>query len=65
MTDSTRLAADTSMGPVTLDVADVDRVTAYYRDAVGLSELDDPWGTVLRLTPGGRVTAQRRVDRAA
>jgi len=40
MTESTRLAADTSMGPVTLDVADLDAMTGYYRDAVGLSVLD-------------------------
>lgn len=40
MTDSTRLAADTAMGPVTLDVADLDAMTGYYRDAVGLSVLD-------------------------
>ncbi len=40
MTESTRLAADTAMGPVTLDVADLDGMTACYRDAVGLSVLD-------------------------
>ncbi len=40
MTDSARLAADTAMGAVTLDVADLDVMTAYYRDAVGLSVLD-------------------------
>ncbi|MDX2025993.1 VOC family protein [Microcella sp.] len=40
MSESTRLAADTSMGAVTLDVADLDGMTAYYRDAVGLSVLD-------------------------
>ncbi|MBA4344927.1 MAG: glyoxalase, partial [Microbacterium sp.] len=28
------------MGAVTLDVADLDGMTAYYRDAVGLSVLD-------------------------
>ena len=39
MTDSARLAADTAMGAVTLDVADLDSMTAYYRDAVGLSVL--------------------------
>lgn len=39
MTDSTRLAADTSMGAVTLDVADLDAMTAYYRDGVGLEVL--------------------------
>ena len=34
------LAADTAMGAVTLRVADLDAMTAYYRDAVGLSVLD-------------------------
>ena len=33
------LAADTAMGPVTLNVADLDAMTAYYRDAVGLDVL--------------------------
>lgn len=33
------LAADTAMGPVTLNVADLDVMTAYYRDAVGLDVL--------------------------
>ncbi|WP_297600752.1 VOC family protein [Microcella sp.] len=40
MSNQSRLAADTSMGPVTLDVADLDSMTAYYRDAVGLTVLD-------------------------
>jgi len=31
-----RLADDTAMGAVTLNVADLDAMTAYYRDAVGL-----------------------------
>ena len=31
-----QLAADPAMGPVTLNVADLDGMTAYYRDAVGL-----------------------------
>lgn len=39
MTDSSRLAADTAMGAVTLDVADLDAMTAYYRDGVGLAVL--------------------------
>ena len=39
MSNSARLAADTAMGAVTLDVADLDAMTAYYRDAVGLSVL--------------------------
>lgn len=34
------LAADTAMGAVTLNVADLDAMTAYYRDAVGLEVLD-------------------------
>jgi catechol 2,3-dioxygenase len=33
------LSADTAMGPVTLLVGDLDRMTAYYRDAVGLDVL--------------------------
>ena len=53
MTDTTRLAADTAMGPVTLDVADLDAMTAYYRDAVGLSVLDSA-GPVVTLGRAGR-----------
>jgi len=34
-----QLAADTSMGAVTLRVADLDAMTAYYRDGVGLQVL--------------------------
>ncbi|MDQ1587694.1 MAG: catechol 2,3-dioxygenase [Microbacteriaceae bacterium] len=34
-----RLAADTSMGPVTLRVANLDAMVAYYRDAVSLTLL--------------------------
>ena len=34
------LAADTSMGPVTLLVGDLDAMTKYYRDAVSLQVLD-------------------------
>ena len=41
----TSIAADTRMGAVTLDVADVDLVTRFYRDGVGL--------TVLAEQPGG------------
>lgn len=40
MSIDTRLAADTSMGAVTLNVADLDGMTAYYRDGVGLAVLD-------------------------
>ncbi len=39
MTATPRLAPDTSVGAVTLDVADLDRLTAYYRDGVGLEVL--------------------------
>lgn len=56
MTDTTRLAADTSMGPVTLDVADLDAMTAYYRDAIGLSVLDSA-GPVVTLGRAGDVGA--------
>lgn len=35
----TRLAADTAMGAVTLDVADLEAMTRYYRDAVTLDVL--------------------------
>ena len=52
MTDSARLAADTSMGAVTLDVADLDVMTGYYRDAVGLSVLDSA-GPVVTLGRSG------------
>ncbi len=34
------LAADTAMGAVTLNVADLDTMTAYYRDAIGLEVLE-------------------------
>ena len=39
MTDNNLLAADTSMGAVTLKVGDLDLMTRYYRDAVALSVL--------------------------
>ncbi|AJW79037.1 VOC family protein [Clavibacter michiganensis] len=39
------LSADTTMGPVTLLVGDLDRMTAYYRDAVGLEQLDEGTGS--------------------
>ncbi len=41
-----RLASDTAMGPVTLLVADLDRLTAYYRDAVALRVLEETESTV-------------------
>jgi catechol 2,3-dioxygenase len=45
-TDQNRLAADTAMGPVTLLVADLDAMVAYYRDAVTLTVLDEGAGRV-------------------
>ena len=56
MTDSARLAADTAMGAVTLDVADLDAMTAYYRDAVGLSVLTAD-GPAVTLGRAGDVSA--------
>ena len=41
------LAADTSMGPVTLRVGNLDAMTAYYRDAVVLRVLDETSDTVV------------------
>ena len=41
------LAADTSMGPVTLRVGNLDAMTAYYRDAVVLRVLDETADTVV------------------
>ncbi|WP_349899858.1 VOC family protein [Parafrigoribacterium soli] len=40
------LAADTSMGPVTLLVGDLDAMTRYYRDAVSLRVLSEAGDTV-------------------
>jgi catechol 2,3-dioxygenase len=40
------LAADTAMGAVTLLVADLDAMTAYYRDAVTLQVIDEAAGRV-------------------
>ena len=36
-----RLAADTAMGPVTLDVADLAGMTAFYRDVITLQVLSE------------------------
>ena len=47
------LAADTAMGAVTLNVADLDAMTAYYRDAVGLDVLSADGPRVV-LGRGGR-----------
>jgi catechol 2,3-dioxygenase len=48
MSDNTAnlLAADTAMGPVTLLVANLDTMIAYYRDAVTLSVIDEAPGRV-------------------
>ena len=48
MSDNTAnlLAADTAMGAVTLLVADLDAMVAYYRDAVTLSVIDEAAGRV-------------------
>ncbi|GAA1212901.1 VOC family protein [Rhodoglobus aureus] len=45
MTDP--LAADTAMGAVTLSVANLDALTAYYRDAVALTVLSESSDTVV------------------
>src|SRR3954469_5918640 len=42
-----QLAADTAMGAVTLNVADLDAMTAYYRDGVGLDVLSADGGRVV------------------
>ncbi len=46
-----RLAADTSMGPVTLDVADLAGMTAFYRDVITLQVLSED-GPVVTLGRG-------------
>ncbi len=46
------LAADTAMGAVTLNVADLDAMTAYYRDGVGLEVLSAEAGAVVLGRPG-------------
>jgi len=44
--NSNLLAADTSMGAVTLKVGNVDAMTKYYRDAIALQVLSEDAGTV-------------------
>lgn len=61
MTARELLAADTSMGTVTLLVADLDAMTAYYRDAVALSVLASTADTVTL----GRGTTPLIILRAA
>lgn len=46
-----RLAADTAMGPVTLDVADLDGMTAFYRDVITLQVISED-GPVVTLGRG-------------
>jgi catechol 2,3-dioxygenase len=53
MSSADLLASDTAMGPVTLLVADVDAMTAYYRDAVALEVLG---------SDGDRVTLGRGTE---
>src|SRR4051812_36850198 len=50
-----QLAADTAMGAVTLNVADLESMTAYYRDGVGLDVLssEGPRVTLGRAGQGG------------
>jgi catechol 2,3-dioxygenase len=48
-------AADTAMGAVTLNVADLDAMTAYYRDGVGLDVLSSAGGRVGLGRPGREV----------
>jgi catechol 2,3-dioxygenase len=47
-----QFAADTAMGAVTLNVADLDAMTAYYRDGVGLEVLSSEGGRVTLGRPG-------------
>lgn len=52
MSADAHLAADTSMGAVTLNVADLDGMTAYYRDGVGLTVLEQTGPKVTLGRPG-------------
>lgn len=66
MSTSDLLAADTSMGAVTLLVADLDGMTAYYRDAVALTVLPSPSDTAAADTVAlGRGTTPLIILRAA
>ncbi|WP_022906111.1 VOC family protein, partial [Curtobacterium sp. B18] len=47
MTTQDLLAADTSMGAVTLRVADLDRMIGYYRDGVRLTLLSNTGGVAV------------------
>ncbi|SOC51352.1 VOC family protein [Ornithinimicrobium cerasi] len=50
-TSTERLAADTAMGPVTLDVADLAGMTAFYRDVITLQVISEE-GPVVTLGRG-------------
>lgn len=52
MTSLDILAADTAMGPVTLKVADLDTMIAFYRDGVGLTLLAHDGPTAVLGRPG-------------
>ncbi|MDT0330589.1 VOC family protein [Nocardiopsis lambiniae] len=52
MSTGAHLAADTSMGAVTLNVADLDTMTAYHRDGVGLTVLEQTGPKVTLGRPG-------------
>ncbi|MFL1376700.1 MULTISPECIES: VOC family protein [unclassified Nocardiopsis] len=52
MSTDTHLSAGTSMGAVTLNVADLDAMTAYYRDGVGLTVLEQVGPQVTLGRPG-------------
>jgi catechol 2,3-dioxygenase len=56
-----QLAADTAMGAVTLNVADLDAMTAYYRDGVGLDVLSADGGRVVLGRTGVEGAAGREV----
>jgi catechol 2,3-dioxygenase len=56
MTDHEILAADTTMGPVTLLVGDLDAMTKYYRDAVSLRVLGNAGTDVANTVTLGRGT---------
>jgi len=62
--DGASIDPGTSMGPVRLTVADRDRARDFYRDAIGLSELEPSNGTVRMGTadPSGRPVVELEGD---
>ena len=52
MTENGSIDPGTSLGPVRLTVADLDRVRGFYRDAIGLAELGEDDGLVRLGTDG-------------